>query len=162
MQFKELKQNYPVYILDKQSMEFRQGKAVAVSFPRMDVAAGAGRAQTVVDVTVEEGGKTATYAIPESLSVTYAGSLVLSTDRDGLAREVEAMKSEAEQAVASVDRHREVAAKASALLAELSPAYRERAEADERFGRLEKSVADMGATLERMMEEFRRCSQSSQ
>lgn len=162
MQFKELKQNYPVYMLDKGSMELTQGKAVSVSFPRVDAGnAAAGRAQLVVDVAIEAGGKTATYTIPESLSVTYAGDIVLSTDRDGLAREVEAMKAGAEQALASMDRHRRVVERSSALLSELSPAYRDRAEADERFGRLEKSVSEMGATLERFMEEVRRCGQPS-
>nr|DAH23874.1 MAG TPA: hypothetical protein [Bacteriophage sp.] len=35
----------------------------------------------VIDVTIESNGKTATYTIPENLSVTYAGDIVLSTDK---------------------------------------------------------------------------------
>lgn len=137
-------------------------KAVVESFPRMEMGQSkAGPAQMVVDVAIEADGKTATYSIPEGLAVTYAGSLVLSTDRDGLAREVEAMKAEAEQALASEDRHREVVSKASALLSELSPAYREKAETDKRLGQLEKSVSDMGTMLERFMEEVRKCGASS-
>ena len=38
----------------------------------------------VIDVTIESNGKTATYTIPENLSVTYAGDIVLSTDKQGL------------------------------------------------------------------------------
>ena len=34
----------------------------------------------VVDVTIELNSKTATYTIPENLSITYAGDIVLSTD----------------------------------------------------------------------------------
>jgi hypothetical protein len=35
----------------------------------------------VVDVTIEANSKTATYSIQENLSVTYAGDVVLSTDK---------------------------------------------------------------------------------
>lgn len=93
MLFKDIKQNYPVYILDKQEFCIIQGKATAVSFPRVEMNQKTGRSEMVVDVTVEANGKTATYAIPENLSVTYAGNIVLSTDKQGLTGEVEAMES---------------------------------------------------------------------
>ena len=44
-----------------------------------------------------------TSAIPESHSVTYAGHLVLSTEKSGLTSEVEAQKANAEQVLASAD-----------------------------------------------------------
>lgn len=37
MLFKEIKQNYPVYILDKQRLKLVQGKVATVSFPRLDM-----------------------------------------------------------------------------------------------------------------------------
>lgn len=76
------------------------GKAVTVGFPRYDLAT----KSTVIDITLDVNGKTATYAIPENLSVTYAGNLVLSTDKEGLVREIEAMRTSAEQILASTDR----------------------------------------------------------
>ena len=86
MYFKDLKQNYPVYILDKQNLTLIQGKAVSVGFPRMELNPAAGKSGMVVDVSIEAGGKTANYVIPETLSVTYAGNLVLSVDRQGACR----------------------------------------------------------------------------
>lgn len=37
MLFKDIKQNYPVYILDKAEMTFQQGKVTSVSLPRMNM-----------------------------------------------------------------------------------------------------------------------------
>ena len=114
MLFKELKQNYPVYILDKQAVTFTQGKVISVSLPRMNVGNGtmsmmpsSSPTTMLVDVTIEADGRTATYSIPENTAVTYAGSTVLSTDREGISREIEAMRATAEQVLSSVDRQKE-------------------------------------------------------
>ena len=96
MLFKDIKQNYPVYILNKQDLSLTQGKAVQVPFPRMEMNQKTGKTEMVIDITIEANGKTATYVIPESLSVTYAGNLILSTDKMSLASEIEAMKNTAE------------------------------------------------------------------
>lgn len=99
--FKDIKQNYPVYILDTQEFSLIQGKAAQVSFPRLEMNQKTGKTEMAVDVTIEADGKMATYAIPESHSVTYAGHLVLSTEKSGLTSEVEAQKANAEQVLAS-------------------------------------------------------------
>lgn len=119
MLFKDIKQNYPVYILNKQDLSLVQGKATQVSFPRMEMNQKAGKTEMVMDITIEANGKTATYVIPENLSVTYAGNLILSTDKMSLASEIEAMKNTAEQVLASVGHQKEVLEKSSSLLAEL-------------------------------------------
>lgn len=150
MLFKDIKQNYPVFILDKQNLSLVQGKVVSVSFPRMDINPKTGKSDTVVDVTIEANDKTATYAIPENMSVTYAGNTVLSTDKSGLVNEIEAMKSSAEQVLASVDHQKEILEKASSLLAELNPVYRERQENEMRFNKMEESIAK----LQQMMTDF--------
>lgn len=143
MLFKDIKQNYPVYILNKQDLSLTQGKAVQVPFPRIEMNQKTGKTEMVIDVTIEANGKTATYVIPENLSVTYAGNLILSTDKMGLASEIEAMKNTAEQVLASVDHHKEVLKKASSLLAELNPVYKEKQETEQRFGKIEKSINGM-------------------
>lgn len=153
MIFKDIKQNYPVFILDKQALTITQGKAIAVAFPRLDLNKNVvGTTQMVVDVTIEAEGKTATYTIPESLSVTYAGNLVLSTDRQGLVNEVEAMKTAAEQALSSMERQKEILAKSSALLAELNPAFKEKQETEKRFGQIEDSICEIKDLLKAQQE----------
>ena len=99
--------------------------------------------QTVVDITLDSNGKIATYTIPESLSVTYAGNIVLSTDKDGLMHEIEAMKNNAEQVLASVDKQKQILDKANTLLSELNPIYKEKKETDLRFSKIENSISEM-------------------
>lgn len=163
MLFKELKQNYPVYILDKQTITFTQGKVVNISLPRLNIGnngmpmmppASASNAM-MVDVTVEANGRTATYSIPESLAVTYAGNTVLSTDREGISREIEAMRATAEQVLNSVDRQKEIVEKSKTLLAELNPAYREKKETDERFNRIEGDVSEMKGMMKDLLEKLK-------
>lgn len=99
MAFKDVKQNYSVYILNKQDITITDGKVISVGFPHLDLNTkpAMGQSQMVVDVTIEANSKTATYSIPENLSVTYAGDVVLSTDKQGLMAEVEQMKNTAER-----------------------------------------------------------------
>lgn len=155
--FKDIKQNYPVYILDTQEFSFVQGKASQVSFPRLDMNQKTGKTEMVVDVTIEANGKTATYTIPENHSVTYAGHLVLATEKAGLVGEVEAQKANAEQVLASAAKAQNIIDNAPALLAELNPIYREKQETEQRFGKIEKSINGMEELMKKqqeMMEAF--------
>lgn len=162
MLFKELKQNYPVYILDKQAVTFTQGKVISVSLPRMNVGNGtmpmmppSSPTAMLVDVTIEADGRTATYSIPENLAVTYAGSTVLSTDREGISREIEAMRATAEQVLSSVDRQKEILDKTQSLLAELNPAYKEKKETDERFNRIEGDMSEMKSMVRDLLNKLK-------
>ena len=70
MLFKDIKQNYPIYILDKQELTVSQGKVLSIGFPRMDVMskpANPINTQMVIDITIDNCGKSATYTIPEGL-----------------------------------------------------------------------------------------------
>ena len=116
-----------------------------------------GKTEMVVDVTIEANGKMATYAIPESHSVTYAGHLVLSTEKSGLTSEVEAQKANAEQVLASASKAQNIIDKAPSLLAELNPMYKEKQETEQRFGKIEKSISGMEELMKKqqeMMENF--------
>ena len=141
MLFKDMKQNYPVFILNKEEMTVVEGKVKTVSFPHMDT--NRGTTQMVVDVEIEADGKTATYAIPENLSVTYAGNLVLSTDGEGLLREIEARQTAAEQILASVDKQQTIIERAKALRAEYNPAFKEKQETEKKFKEIDKSISEM-------------------
>jgi hypothetical protein len=118
----------------------------------MEVNQKTGRTEMVVDVTVEVDGKTATYAIPENLSVTFAGNLVLSTDKQGLTGEVEALVANAEQIIASVPRANKIKAEAPAMLASLNPVYKEKQETEQRFGKIEGSISEMKELMKQQQE----------
>ena len=69
MTFKELKQGYPIHILDKDKLTVKQGKVQSAAFPRVDTMQG--QRQMVVDITVEHNGTTATYTSPEDACLVY-------------------------------------------------------------------------------------------
>ena len=151
MAFKDVKQNYSVYILNKQDITITDGKVISVGFPHLDLNTKPtmGQSQMVVDVTIEANLKTATYSIPENLSVTYAGDVVLSTDKQGLMAEVEQMKNTAEKILESVPKQ-----KTAALLSELNPIYKEKKETEQRFSKIEESISRMESTVNNFINSF--------
>lgn len=112
------------------------------------------RTRMVVDVTIEANSKTATYSIPENLSVTYAGDVVLSTDKQGLMAEVEQMKNTAEKILESVPKQKEVVDKTTVLLSELNPVYKEKKETEQRFSKIEESISRMESTVNNFINSF--------
>lgn len=159
MIFKDIKQNYPVYILDKQEVTLTQGKVTSVSFPHIDTNMpsynSVSNPQMVVDVTIEANGKAATYTIPESLSITYAGNLILSTDKQSLINEVEALKNGAEQVLASVEHNKTIVDKASALLSEMNPVYKEKQETEKRLTKMEGDVSEIKKMLSELSRQLK-------
>lgn len=151
MQFKDIQQLQTVYILNKQEMTVTRGKVTSKGFPRMPNNFKPGQNNMVVDITIEADGKTATYEIPEHLSITYANNLVLSTDSAGLIAEVENMRNTAEQILQSVDQQQKIFDKSKELLAELNPVYKEKQETDERLSKMESSIKNMEEMLSRFI-----------
>lgn len=143
MIFRDLKQNYSIYILDKDQLAVTTAKVTEVGLPRYDVNV----KQTVVDVKVEYEGKVGGYILPETMSISSNGNIVISTDMEGLSREVEAMKNTAERIIASIPHQEEIIKKASSLLTELNPTYRKDKEIEDRFNKIETSVTDIKKLL---------------
>lgn len=144
MTFREIK-NYPVFILDKQTFSVAQGKAVDVSLPHFDAQRPNPSINTtmVVDVTIEVDGKSTIYTISENSTVTYAGSLVLATNKEDITKEINNMVITAQQIIDSVDKQKEIIEKAPIILAELNPELKEKQEAEKRLSNLESSVIEM-------------------
>lgn len=156
MTFKEIKQGYPVYILDKAQLTTRQGKVTATT---QHLGTGIGtftqaQGQLMVDVTIEDGGKATIYTIPENLSVTFAGDTVLSTSQQGLSSEVERMKGEAERVLASVERQKTVIERSGELLAQLNPQYREKQETEKRFHSIEGEIGSVKSMVQKLLDKL--------
>lgn len=159
MLFKDIKQGYPIYFLDKEDVKYYQGKVVSVAIPRYDnqpKAFGAQPTGLVVDITIEANGATKTYTIPETATITYAGLLVLSTDKDGILREVESIKTASEDALSQVERHKQVVTNCSQLLEELNPVFAEKRAQDKRIEGIENEVKNLGAILRDFVNEFKK------
>lgn len=155
MMFKDLKSGYQVYFLDKTSVRAYQGKVVSVAVPRYD-AQQMQPTSLVVDVTIEADGATRTYTIHEASTLTYAATLVLSTDKDGILRDVEAIKAASEEALAQVEANKEKVTKCNQLLEELNPAFAEKRAQDKRIEGIETEVKSLGALVRDFINEFKK------
>lgn len=78
----------------------------------------------------------------------------MSTDKEGIMREVEAMKSSAEQAIKNVERQKAIAERTGSLLTELNPIYREKQENEQRIAKMESSIGEMGKSIEELKQMF--------
>lgn len=153
--FKDLKQNYPVFVLDRQNMTYQQGTVKEVSFPHMEAnkpMSFNNNQPMVVDLTVTLGDKVATYVIPDSLSLAYVGSnsTVISTDKEAICREIEAQRATSEEAIKQVEHHKEIVERAKQLLIDLSPAYKSSAEYEKKIEKIEGEMSEMRVLLTRL------------
>lgn len=171
MLFKDIKQNFPIYILDKTSVELTKGKVTAIAFPRLDdsqfntpncnygtvVSQLNNNKRMVIDLTIEADGRSATYTVSENASVNYAGNLVIATEPSLLASEVEAIKNAAEQALAPerIEQLKQSLEKSTSLLSELNPTFRQQQEYDTRFKNLEGSVDELKDIMKNFIKEFK-------
>lgn len=156
--FRDIKQNYPVYILDKNNLTFTQGKVAQISFPHIDSSRpsfGSATPQNmVVDVTIVADSKTATYTIPENLGITETASgIILATEKDSLAIEVETLKNNAELILSSIDKQKQIVEKADKLLLDLNPGYKEKIQYEERFKNIESGMSDIKNMLSKLFGE---------
>ena len=141
MLFKDIKSGYPVYFLNRESITAYQGKVVSVSVPRYDMqVVNKSNAPLVVDITIDANGQTKTYTISENATITYAGNIVLSTERDGIAQEA---------------KNHEDLEKINSLLEDWNPALAEKRKQDERINTIEQEVRSIGQQLKDFFSEFK-------
>lgn len=81
---------------------------------------------------------------------------VLSTDKDGILREVEAIKAASEEALAQVEANKEKVTKCNQLLEELNPAFAEKRAQDKRIEGIETEVKSLGALVRDFINEFKK------
>ena len=154
MQFRDLKQHSPVYVLDKDKLTLTEGKAVTVGFPRMHMDQKSGQNQMVIDLDIELDGKTIPFAVPEYAEVTHTGNLALAAGQNELIREIKALDARADQVLNSIDYYKKVKSATPGLLANLSPEYKERQETEQRFTNLENSVKDIKTMMSDFIKKF--------
>lgn len=155
MEFKNIQRNHPVYLLDKQTVEVKEGKVVD-NQPHINtgIATISSSGQPMRDVTIEVEGKQTIYTIPEHLGVTFAGETVLATDKADLLPEVGKLVNEADEIIKAYEPSKERKAKGEELLAALNPAIKEKQETEKRFKALEGDIS--GIRGKRADEERRR------
>lgn len=146
MLFRELKNGYTVYLLDKSTMKVGQVKVIDVGAPYNEapkLGQLAPSQQRMVDVTIERDGRSHIYAIPEHASLTYAGDIVLSCEAEGILREVKAVMEHSRGVLASVPSHEERIKAGEEIIARLDNSYKEKRLLEGRLTNVEDGVREL-------------------
>ena len=158
MTFKDIKKGHPVYMLHKGDDGLREeiGKVTAITQPRFPQYNGGGTAlsTTVVDVTVETGGANNTYTIPADSSVVSAGNTILSVDREGILKEVDALETESDDIINSVAKHEARKKDCERIKEEWNPAFAEKKKQDERIGSLESGMNELKGLVRTLVDKL--------
>lgn len=167
MTFKDLKTNYPVYLFDKNAVKLYEGKVTNINAPHIDIkSAGAGGGM-VVDVTLQyntenNGSQTCTYTFKDSTEIGYINNIVISTNKDLILKEVEALCNQSKQILQSVETNKNIVNRCQDILSEYNPAIKEKKEYDERFSSLENQVKDMKSMIETLVNKLNNTSENEQ
>lgn len=162
LQFRDVRQNSSVYILDKSNAKVMTGKITSASFPKMEFNPQTGQQQMMITFGIEADGKSSTYSIPESSSVvTCAGDIVISTEQQGLLRDIEILNNNAEQFLNNVneliEHNKTLKDRTTELLSELNPVFKEKQETEKRFTNIEEKFSNFEKKVDgmsQMLENF--------
>lgn len=140
MMFKELKSGYPIYLFNRASLRYEQGKVMNVqqnfnptNFGKMEV-----------NVTVQTGdGKQNIYSVTDTEQTAYAGTLLLATSKECVVNEVNALKSNSEEVLAKVDEHKRIVEECGKLLSELDTTFRDQQRTNERLDQMESKLDEI-------------------
>jgi len=159
MTFKELRPNNPIYLLDKsEGVKYCQAKVLNVGQPRFDTQqlpqsgmTSMQMPQMVVDVTIEANGKTETYKFPENASVGGIGNMLVSTDLNGVIREIDATIAKDEQYFSDKEKVEKEYEQCKKLKTELDPAFKEKQEIDSRFQKMEEKYENLDKKVDKIL-----------
>lgn len=140
MLFKELKSNYPIFLLDRATLNFEQAKVMSVQPNYQSV----NMNRIEVNVTIQnKEGKQNTYAVADSEQSAYAGNLFISTSKDCIINEVNALKNASEEVLSKVEEHKQTVEKCKELLAELDTTFRDQQKTNERLDQMENKLDEI-------------------
>lgn len=140
MLFKELKGNYPIFLLDRATLKFEQAKVMNVQPNYQSV----NMNRIEVNVTIQnKEGKQNTYAVADSEQSAYAGNLFISTSKDCIINEVNALKNASEEVLSKVEEHKQTVEKCKELLAELDTTFRDQQKTNERLNQMENKLDEI-------------------
>lgn len=140
MLFKELKSNYPIFLLDRATLNFEQAKVMSVQPNYQSVNIN----RIEVNVTIQnKEGKQNTYAVADSEQSAYAGNLFISTSKDCIINEVNALKNASEEILSKVEEHKHTVEKCKELLAELDTSFRDQQKTNARLDQMETKLDEI-------------------
>lgn len=167
--FSTLRKGTLVYVLKKDNKpSVETGEVIEVTPPAF--AAGATTFQpgfplqqrTTVDAKVKSGDQVLEFKqLPSDANIfSYNGQTVVADNKDDILREVESMRNASAEALASVDKHKDIVGCCDEIIAKLNPQVRSAAESTKaveklngRVDGLEKSIGDIKGMLSEVLKQ---------
>ena len=151
MTFRELKSGYPIHLLDRTALTYRQGKVMSVGIPHADLQPG-NYGKMLVDVCIQTpDGKSNTYSVCDTEQTAYAGSLLLSCSKECVINEVRAINAQTEEVLTKVTDAQKIIAGCKSLLEELDTTYKERQETEKRFLKIDDRFTAMEDKMDKIL-----------
>ena len=148
MIFKELKKGLPVYILNKNNLDYNQGKVIQdATPPRIGSTFGQG---LLTDVSIESGGITKIWTLPADQKVAEMqndSDTIIAIDKSTILAMIKSIHGECESYLEGVPHYEEKLEKAKALIAELDQTYKQQQQTEERFTKIEQSIDSINESL---------------
>ena len=148
--FSTLRQNSPIYILDKKgSPVLKKGIIETVSPQRSRTGSFYGQPMDmIVDIRVNIDGTSQEFKnIPANLSIANDGNIVISETKEAMSTEVDSMLSISKQILESVDYHKDVIEKCEQILKDLNPQFAKDKFQEEKINSLESRIGGVENTL---------------
>lgn len=151
MTFKDLKSGYPIYLLDRTTLKYTQGKVMAIGIPHADVQPG-NYGKMLIDVSIQTNdGKQNTYSVSDIEQTAYAGTLLLTCNKDCVVNEVRAINAQAEDTLTKVEAARKTVDSCKTLLEELDTAFKDKQETEKRFQKIDERFSGMEDKMEKIL-----------
>lgn len=148
MIFKELKKGLPVYILNKNTLEYNQGKVIQdATQQRMNPTFGQG---LLTDVSIEAGGVTKIWTLPADQKVAEMqndSDTIIAIDKSTILAMIKSIHGECESYLEGVPHYEEKLEKSKQLIIELDQNYKQQQQTEERFTKIEQSIDGIQSAL---------------
>ena len=148
--FSTLRQNSPIYVLDKKDSHVpKKGIIESVSPQRSKSGSFYGQPMDmIVDIRVNIDGTSQEFKnIPANLSIANDGNIVISETKEAMSTEVDSMLSISKQILESVDYHKDVIEKCEQILKDLNPQFAKDKFQEEKINSLESRIGGVENTL---------------
>lgn len=123
---------------------------MSVSAPHADIQA-CNYGKMLVDITIQSADRQNTYSVNDTEQTAYAGSLLLSTDKEHVINEVRAINAQAEETLAKVDEAKRTISSCRTLLVELDTAYKEKQQTEQRFQKIDERFGGMEEKMDKIL-----------
>lgn len=153
MIFRDLKAGFPIYLFDRASRKFKQGKVTTNPCPdfengKQNVMAAMpgmpnyGARNVKVNVQTEDG-KQSIYSVVDTEQTAYRDTLVISCSKESIINEVNALKNQANDIINKMPDFKQTVKDCDQLLSELDTSFRDQQRTNQRLDNMENKLDEI-------------------